>query len=90
MFLFCRFDYSGKSKIEYSGHSKVVEEAQASGTCDAVFMWWDLEMDTKGKILLSCAPRWAHPTPDNMAVSFIYFNLHCQLQWNVSRERVME
>merc|ERR1711988_1183655 len=41
-----RFDYSGKSKIEYSGHSKFVEEVQASGTCDAVFMWWDLEMDT--------------------------------------------
>jgi protein arginine N-methyltransferase 7 len=41
-------------------------KALASGRCDAIFMWWDLQMDTEGKIMLSCAPRWAHPTPKNM------------------------
>jgi len=61
-----RFDYSGKSKIEFSGKNIVEANSEINGSCDAVFMWWDLEMDTQGKILLSCAPRWAHPTPRNM------------------------
>jgi len=33
--------------------------AEASGTCDAVFMWWDCWTDPGRTILLSCAPPWA-------------------------------
>ncbi|KAF5305598.1 hypothetical protein FQR65_LT07678 [Abscondita terminalis] len=35
--------------------------AASSGTAQVVFMWWDLIMDTENKIILSCAPYWAHP-----------------------------
>lgn len=37
------------------------------GKCDAVFMWWDLHMDPDKTVLLSCAPKWAHPCPKSMA-----------------------
>jgi len=38
--------------------------AISSGSCDAVFMWWDSWTDPAKTILLSCAPSWAthHPT----------------------------
>ncbi|KAI0213029.1 Protein arginine N-methyltransferase 7 [Lamellibrachia satsuma] len=61
-----RFDYSGRSPIKFSGTSQQVAAAVQGGTCRGLFMWWDLEMDMKSKVILSCAPRWAHPTPDNM------------------------
>ncbi|XP_071957557.1 protein arginine N-methyltransferase 7-like [Antedon mediterranea] len=38
--------------------------ALTSGSCHAVFMWWSLEMDTAGDIVLSTAPTWAHPDGD--------------------------
>ena len=28
---------------------------------DAIFMWWEIKMDPKNEITLSCAPIWAHP-----------------------------
>ena len=28
---------------------------------DAIFTWWDLKMDPKKTITLSCAPLWSHP-----------------------------
>ena len=28
---------------------------------DAIFLWWELKMDPKNKVTLSCAPIWAHP-----------------------------
>lgn len=36
-------------------------EAQENGVPIGLFMWWDLQMDIDNKILLSCAPYWAHP-----------------------------
>ena len=63
-----RFDYTGKSPIEFKGRSVKKVPVIGAGKCDALFMWWDLEMDTENKILLSCAPRWAHPTPKDMQV----------------------
>ena len=45
------------------------------GRIDGVFMWWDLEMDKEGEIVLSCAPRWSHPTPRNMQVGQEIFTL---------------
>ncbi|XP_035916819.1 protein arginine N-methyltransferase 7 [Anopheles stephensi] len=40
---------------------KNVCKARTSGFPQAVFMWWDLTMDSEGDVLLSCAPYWAHP-----------------------------
>jgi len=60
------FDFTGQSQIEFDGNSCYQLPALESGTCDAVFMWWDLDMDPDGEILLSCAPSWAHPEPDKM------------------------
>ncbi|XP_033117180.1 protein arginine N-methyltransferase 7-like [Anneissia japonica] len=39
-------------------------KALTNGFCHAVFMWWSLEMDTAGDIILSTAPTWAHPDGD--------------------------
>ncbi|XP_013405662.1 protein arginine N-methyltransferase 7 [Lingula anatina] len=61
-----RFDFSGKTKIEFQRWMSKLVETLASGRCDAIFMWWDLQMDVDGDVLLSCAPRWAHPEPQAM------------------------
>ncbi|XP_045462115.1 protein arginine N-methyltransferase 7 [Harmonia axyridis] len=37
-------------------------QAECDGEAQAVFMWWDLKMDTENKIILSCAPYWDHPS----------------------------
>ena len=63
-----RFDYSGKTPLPSDNTSVLNVEMLNSGYVDAVFMWWDLEMDDEGEIILSCAPRWAHPTPGEMQV----------------------
>ena len=44
-----------------------VLKAKTNGTAQAVFMWWDLVMDTKGEVILSCAPFWAHPSKPKSA-----------------------
>jgi hypothetical protein len=49
-----------------------VSKALRSGKCDAVFMWWEIFMDPDKKVLLSCAPKWAHPDPKEM-VSILVF-----------------
>ncbi|OWF48041.1 Protein arginine N-methyltransferase 7 [Mizuhopecten yessoensis] len=56
-----RFDFSGKTPLPFENQSQNVIKSQTSGQVDGVFMWWDLEMDTQGEIILSCAPSWAHP-----------------------------
>ena len=61
-----RFDFSGKTPLEYDRTSTLTADVLNTGRVDAVLMWWDLEMDSEGEIILSCAPRWAHPTPENM------------------------
>lgn len=67
-YLFYRFDFTGKTTLPCDETSVVHVQTIADGKVDAVFMWWDLEMDPDGEIILSCAPRWAHPTPSNMQV----------------------
>ncbi|KAK3909580.1 Protein arginine N-methyltransferase 7 [Frankliniella fusca] len=57
-----RFDYSGRSPIVKERSTVQVLKAVNDGTAQAVFMWWDLVMDTKGEVILSCAPFWAHPS----------------------------
>ncbi|XP_064611177.1 protein arginine N-methyltransferase 7-like [Liolophura sinensis] len=61
-----RFDYTGKSEIKFKDRSKLTVESLNDGRIDAIFMWWDLEMDPEGEITLSCAPSWGHPDPENM------------------------
>lgn len=61
-----RFDFSGKTPLAFDRTSTLTVDAVDSGCVDAILMWWDLEMDSEGEIILSCAPRWAHPTPGDM------------------------
>lgn len=55
------FDLSGKTELENNRRRAVETKSKETGTAQAVFMWWDLQMDVEGVILLSCAPYWAHP-----------------------------
>ena len=65
----CRFDFSQPGSLKKRDSSEVRVESQVEGTVDAIFMWWDLEMDPDGEIILTCAPRWAHPDSTNLPVS---------------------
>ncbi|CAH0546347.1 unnamed protein product [Brassicogethes aeneus] len=56
-----RFDWSGRTPFVYERSTINSVKAEASGKVHAIFMWWELQMDTENKIILSCAPKWAHP-----------------------------
>ncbi|XP_023027368.2 arginine methyltransferase 7 [Leptinotarsa decemlineata] len=56
-----RFDWSGRTPFIYERSTINTVKAKQDGKAQAVFMWWELQMDTEGKIILSCAPCWAHP-----------------------------
>lgn len=65
----CRFDFTGRHGLTPIKEQSVTTfEALASGQCNAVFMWWDLDMDPDGHYILSCAPEWAHPSPQNLVI----------------------
>lgn len=59
-----KFDWSGKTNLQKIRNNVMVEKAEQNGTAQIVFMWWDLQMDQDGEIVLSCAPYWAHPQID--------------------------
>ncbi|KAK6185183.1 hypothetical protein SNE40_007471 [Patella caerulea] len=61
-----RFDFNSKDGIPEDDTSTVTVKSLNKGTVDAVFMWWDIEMDPQGEIILSCAPHWAHPDSHNL------------------------
>ncbi|KAK7114180.1 hypothetical protein V1264_000285 [Littorina saxatilis] len=61
-----RFDFSKGGQLKKKDRSEVVVKSQVEGQVDAIFMWWDLEMDPQGEIILTCAPRWAHPSGDQL------------------------
>ncbi|KAL4234504.1 Protein arginine N-methyltransferase 7 [Mactra antiquata] len=61
-----RFDFTGKSPLPCDNTSVIECSMLDTGNIDGIFMWWDLEMDPDAKVILSCAPRWSHPTPNNM------------------------
>lgn len=61
-----RFDFSGTHPLKFDNQSSKTFEALHAGQTDGIFMWWDLEMDTKNKINLSCAPGWGHPRPEEL------------------------
>jgi len=52
-----------KSSIPMDDQSVTTVKALSSGSCDAVFMWWDCWTDPDKTILLSCAPKWANRHP---------------------------
>ena len=56
-----RFDFSGKVPLLYDKKACLRVKATSSGTAQAIFMWWDLDMDIDNQVLLSCAPVWEHP-----------------------------
>lgn len=56
-----RFDFTSAETMPEEDCLTVAADAAAAGTCHAVLMWWDLDMNPKGSIRLSCAPYWAHP-----------------------------
>ncbi|XP_031348627.1 protein arginine N-methyltransferase 7-like isoform X1 [Photinus pyralis] len=60
--LVARFDWDQTSSYTYLGDTHVIPvKAISDGIAQVVFMWWELIMDTKGEVILSCAPYWAHP-----------------------------
>lgn len=56
-----RFDFTDAKTLPDEECTTVAVEAAAGGTCHAVLMWWELDMNPGGSIRLSCAPYWAHP-----------------------------
>ncbi|XP_044271896.1 protein arginine N-methyltransferase 7 isoform X2 [Tribolium madens] len=59
-----RFDWSGKTPFIFEQSTIHSIKATQGGVAQVVFMWWDLQMDTEGKIILSCAPNWAKDKSD--------------------------
>ncbi|XP_060802656.1 protein arginine N-methyltransferase 7 isoform X2 [Amyelois transitella] len=55
------YDWSGRSPIDFKRTVKQQFSASGTGRAQMVFMWWELNMDTEGRICLSCAPWWTHP-----------------------------
>lgn len=60
---FYRFDFCGRKELVVEEETVTDFLMEKEGRCDAFFMWWDLDMDMKGDVLLSCAPYWCHPNP---------------------------
>jgi len=56
-----KFDWNSKKPIPEDECKPVSITATASGTVQGVLMWWSIDMDREGEIVLSCAPPWAHP-----------------------------
>jgi len=45
-----------------------VVKATTDGIVHGVVMWWSLDMDMEGKIILETAPKWVHPQGDKCQV----------------------
>ncbi|XP_028158000.1 protein arginine N-methyltransferase 7 isoform X1 [Ostrinia furnacalis] len=58
------YDWSGRTAIDMKRTVKQEFTVTSTGKAQMVFMSWELNMDTEGKIGLSCAPWWAHPDAD--------------------------
>lgn len=71
---FSRFDFgwSRGTPLKVKEQTVTFADLKDSGRCDALFMWWEVYMDPEKTVLLSCAPRWAHPvykdTPELLLV----------------------
>ncbi|XP_052758972.1 protein arginine N-methyltransferase 7 isoform X1 [Galleria mellonella] len=58
------YDWSGRTPIDMKRTVKQQFAVTNTGRAQMVFMWWELNMDTEGKICLSCAPWWTHTDAD--------------------------
>ncbi|XP_047516554.1 protein arginine N-methyltransferase 7 isoform X1 [Pieris napi] len=58
------YDWSGRSAIDKKRTVKQQFNSMITGNAQMVFMWWELNMDMEGKIVISCAPWWGHPDAD--------------------------
>jgi hypothetical protein len=47
-------DYKNNEVLSYQSEVGVEHE----GTAHVLLMWWDLQMDKDGEIVLSMAPKW--------------------------------
>lgn len=56
-----RFDWSGKTPFVFERSTINTVKAERNGVAQCIFMWWELQMDTEGQVVLTCAPKWAHP-----------------------------
>lgn len=56
-----RFDFTRAETMPEEGRFAVAVDAVATGSCHAMLMWWELDMNPGGSIRLSCAPHWVHP-----------------------------
>lgn len=61
------FDWSGKTKIPKERTELLTLKSEQTGNAQVIFVWWDLKMDTEGKVILSCAPYWAHPDIEKLS-----------------------
>uniref|UniRef100_A0A1A9WE86 Protein arginine N-methyltransferase n=1 Tax=Glossina brevipalpis TaxID=37001 RepID=A0A1A9WE86_9MUSC len=55
------FDFNRKQPRELQRSRNILVQASRPGSANLVFFWWDIKMEFKEEILLSCAPFWAHP-----------------------------
>lgn len=55
-----RFDWSGRTPFVFERSTINTVKSERQGIAQCVFMWWELQMDTEGKVILSCAPKWDH------------------------------
>ncbi|XP_044735077.1 protein arginine N-methyltransferase 7 isoform X2 [Chrysoperla carnea] len=55
------FHFNWSKPLKFTQSNQKLLKVERDGVPHAVFVWWDLCMDTESKILLSCAPYWAHP-----------------------------
>ena len=47
-------DYKDNEVLSYLSDTLVEDQ----GTAHVILMWWDLQMDKDGEIMLSMAPKW--------------------------------
>lgn len=53
------FDFTGKKSIEMNETFIKQISVTENGKCEIVFMWWILNMDMTGEIVLNNGPKWA-------------------------------
>jgi len=73
---YVRFDFTGRSVLPLRRHAELTVTAGTDGCCDAVLMWWELDMVDSTRLILSTAPYWAHPTPHDIQVSTVTILYH--------------
>lgn len=59
--MYFRFDFTGNKTIEMNETFIRQVTAIHNGSCEIVFMWWDLKMDMAGDVILNNGPVWVQP-----------------------------